>query len=307
MSSLGPRKISRDKGIVARMYTTMFLMGILYAAFALILLGSGVPVVFMAVLVGGMLVFQYFMSDRMILMATGAKKVTREQEPKLYEMVERLAQRAGMPMPKIAVIDSAIPNAFATGRDPKHALVAVTTGISQRLDDRELEAVLAHEMTHVVNRDMRVLAIASFFVTLASFMMQMFMWRMMFGGMFGGRRDGGGAGAIMAIFLVTIIVYILGSLLMRALSRYREYGADHGGAELTGDPGGLASALEKISGAVARIPSEDLRKLSMANAFMIIPALKSDNIARLLSTHPSVEDRVKRLREMEREMRYGLR
>ena len=210
-------------------------------------------------------------------------------------------------MPKIAVIDSAVPNAFATGRNPAHALVAVTTGIRQRLNDRELEAVLAHEITHVVNRDMRVLSIASFFVTLASFMMQMFMWRMMFGGMFGGRRDNGGAGAVMAIFLITIIVYILGSLLMRALSRYREYGADHGGAELCGDPGSLASALEKITGSVARIPSDDLRKLSTANAFMIIPALKGNKIASLLSTHPDLEDRVRRLREMESEMRYGVR
>lgn len=306
MSTLGPRKIARDKGLVSRMYTTMFLLGLLYAAFVLVLYRSGMSIGFIAVIVGIMLLVQYYMSDRIILWSTGAKKVTREQEPELYEMVERLARRAGMPMPKLAVVDSQVPNAFATGRNPKNALVAVTTGIRQRLTDRELEAVLAHELTHVINRDMRVLAIASFFVTVASFLMQMFMWRMMFGGMYGGRRDNQ-VGAIMMIFLVTIVVYILGTLLMRALSRYRELGADHGGAELTGDPGGLASALEKISGSMARIPDEDLRKVSTANAFMIIPALKGNNIARLLSTHPPLEERVARLRKMEREMRYGVR
>lgn len=306
MSTLGHRKIARDKGLVSRMYTTMFLLGLLYAAFVLVLYRSGMSIGVIAVIVGIMLMVQYYMSDRIILWSTGAKKVTREQEPELYEMVERLARRAGMPMPKLAVVDSQVPNAFATGRNPKNALVAVTTGIRQRLTDRELEAVLAHELTHVINRDMRVLAIASFFVTVASFLMQMFMWRMMFGGMYGGRRDNQ-IGAIMMIFLVTIVVYILGTLLMRALSRYRELGADHGGAELTGDPGGLASALEKISGLMARIPDEDLRKVSTANAFMIIPALKGNNIARLLSTHPPLEERVARLRKMEREMRYGMR
>jgi heat shock protein HtpX len=252
-----------------------------------------------------MLAFQYFMSEKLVLRATGAKEVTREQEPELYAMVERLAGTAGMPMPKLAIIDSPVPNAFATGRNPQNALVAVTTGIRQRLTDRELNAVLGHELAHVTNRDMRMMAIASFFVTMASFLMQMFMWRMMFGGMFGGQRNQGGA--IMGIFLVTILVYFIGSILMKSLSRYREYGADHGGAELTGDPGALASALEKISGSLAKIPSEDLRKLSTANAFMIIPALRGNGIGKLLSTHPAVEDRVARLRAMEREMMTGLR
>ncbi len=306
MSTLGRRRITRDKGIVMRMYTTMFLLGILYAIFVLVLLSAGVSIAFVGVIVGILLAFQYFMSDRIILWSTGAKQVTREQEPELYAIVERLAQRANMPMPKLAVVDTPVPNAFATGRDPKHALVAVTTGIRQRLNERELEGVLAHELSHVINRDMRVMAIASFFVTVASFMMQMFMWRMMFGGMYGGRRDGQ-AGAIFVIFLATIVVYILGTLLMRALSRYRELGADHGGAVLTGDPGALASALEKISGAIARIPSEDLRKVGTANAFMIIPAFKGGDIGRLLSTHPPLDERVRRLRTMENQMRYGVR
>jgi heat shock protein HtpX len=305
MATLGPHKLQRDKGLMGRMYMTMFLMGILYAAFTLILWSAGVGIIFVGIFAGVMLAFQYFMSDRLILAATGAKRVTREQEPELYAMVERLAQTAEMPMPKLAVIESPVPNAFATGRNPKNALVAVTTGIRQRLTERELNAVLGHELAHVTNRDMRMMAFASFFVTIASFLMQMFMWRMMFGGMFGGRRDSGGA--IMGIFLVTILVYLLGTLLMKALSRYREYGADHGGAELTGDPGALASALEKISGSMAQIPSEDLRRLSTANAFMIIPALKGGDIGRLLSTHPPVEERVARLRALEREITTGLR
>ena len=291
---------------MSRMYLTMFLMGILYAAFVLILWSSGVGIIFVGIIAGVVLAVQYFMSEKLVLRSTGAKEVTREQEPELYAMVERLAGTAGMPMPKLAIIDSPVPNAFATGRNPQNALVAVTTGIRQRLSDRELNAVLAHELAHVTNRDMRMMAIASFFVTVASFLMQMFMWRMMFGGMFGGNRGNQG-GAIMGIFLVTILVYFIGSILMKSLSRYREYGADHGGAELTGDPGALASALEKISGSLARIPSDDLRKLSTANAFMIIPALRGDKMGKLLSTHPAVEDRVARLRAMEREMTMGLR
>ena len=306
MAAMGPHRLSRDKGLMGRMYMTMFLMGILYAVFALILWSSGVGIVFIAVIAGVMMIAQYFMSEKLILRSTGAKEVTREQEPELFAMVERLAQTAEMPMPKLAVIDSPVPNAFATGRNPQNALVAVTTGIRQRLTDRELYAVLGHELAHVTNRDMRMMAIASFFVTVASFLMQMFMWRMMFGGMFGGRRDSQG-GAIIGIFLATILVYFIGSFLMKSLSRYREYGADHGGAELTGDPGALASALEKISGAMARIPSEDLRTLSTANAFMIIPALRGDTLGKLLSTHPPMEERVARLRALEREMTTGLR
>lgn len=301
MAIYGPRKLTRDKGLMPRMYLTMFLMGILYAAFVLILWSSGISIIFVGLIAGVILAVQYFMSEKLVLRSTGAKEVAREQEPELYAMVERLAGVAGMPMPKLAVIDSPVPNAFATGRNPQNALVVVTTGIRQRLTDRELNAVLAHELAHVTNRDMRMMAIASFFVTMASFLMQMFMWRMMFGG----QRNQGGA--IMGIFLVTILVYFIGSILMRSLSRYREYGADHGGAELTGDPGALASALEKISGSLARIPSDDLRKFSTANAFMIIPAMRGNGIGKLLSTHPAVEDRVARLRAMEREMTTGQR
>ena len=288
------------------MYFTMVMLGFLYAVFALFLLASGTPLIFIGGIVGVMLVVQYYMSDRLILMSTGAKQVSAEQEPALHRMIKTLADRYEMPMPKVAVIDTAIPNAFATGRNPKNALVAVTTGIQQRLSERELQAVIGHELAHVANRDMRVLAIANFLVTLTSFLMTMLFWNMLFGGM-GGRRSNGGGG-IMMVYLVTIVVYFIGQLLVLALTRYREYGADHTGAEISGDPGALADALEKISGTVAKLPDNDLRKLQTANAFLIIPAaLKGQGSMNLFSTHPPLQERIKRLRELEQRMRYGLR
>ena len=306
MSSTTTRKFHKDRGLVARMYFTMVMLGFLYAVFALFLLASGTPLYFIGGIVGVMLVVQYYMSDRLILMSTGAKQVSAEQEPVLHRMIKTLADRYEMPMPKVAVIDTAIPNAFATGRNPKNALVAVTTGIQQRLSERELQAVIGHELAHVANRDMRVLAIANFLVTLTSFLMTMLFWNMLFGGM-GGRRSNGGGG-IMMVYLVTIVVYFIGQLLVLALTRYREYGADHTGAEISGDPGALADALEKISGTVAKIPDKDLRKLQTANAFLIIPAaLKGQGSMNLFSTHPPLQERIKRLRELEQRMRYGLR
>ncbi len=288
------------------MYFTMFMLGMLYAVFALFLWQAGTAMIFIAPIIGIIVAVQYFMSDRLILMSTGAKKVTAEQEPELHRMIKTLADRYEMPTPKVAVIDTAIPNAFATGRNPKNALVAVTAGIQQRLSERELSAVIGHELAHVANRDMKVLAIANFLVTLTSFLMTMLFWNMLFGGM-GGRRSNNGGG-VMMVYLVTIVVYFIGQLLVLALTRYREYGADHTGAEISGDPGALADALEKISGTVANIPDKDLRKLQTANAFLIIPAaLKGEGSMNLFSTHPPLQERVKRLRELEQRMRYGLR
>ena len=286
------------------MYFTMFMLGILYGVFALFLMAVNFPIILIGVIVALLVGVQYFLSDRMIMWSTGAKQVDRSQEPELFAMVERVAMKADMPMPKVAVINSMVPNAFATGRNPKNALVAVTAGIRQRLSDRELEAVMAHEIAHVRNRDMRVLAVANFLVTITSFLMTMLFWNMLFGG-FGRRQQSGG---IMLVYLVTILVYFLGQLLVLALTRYREYGADHSGAEISGDPGALANALEKISGSMARIPDEDLRKLQTASAFMIIPAaLKGESAMNLFSTHPPVEDRIRRLRELERRARWGMR
>ena len=300
---LSGRKFKRDSGLVTRMYFTMFMLGILYGVFALFLMAVKFPIILIGVIVAVLVGVQYFLSDKMIMWSTGAKEVNRAQEPELFAMVERVATKAGMPMPKVAVIDSMVPNAFATGRNPKNALVAVTVGIRQRLSDRELEAVMAHEIAHVRNRDMRVLAVANFLVTVTSFLMTMLFWNMLFGG-FGRRQQSGG---IMLVYLVTILVYFLGQLLVLALTRYREYGADHSGAEISGDPGALANALEKISGSMARIPDEDLRKLQTASAFMIIPAaLKGESAMNLFSTHPPVEDRIRRLRELEKRARWGM-
>jgi heat shock protein HtpX len=289
------------------MYLTMLMLGVLYGIFAIILLQFRVPLVFIGVIVGLMVLVQYFLSDKLILWSTGAKEVSAAEEPALHQMVEQLARNAGMPKPKIAVIQSNVPNAFATGRNPNNALVAVTTGIRQRLTERELAGVLGHELAHVRNRDMRVLAIANFLVTMTSFLMTMLFWNMIFGGY--GRRDReGGAGAIMLLYLITVVVYFVGQLLVLALTRYREYGADHSGAEISGDPGALATALEKISGSMARIPAEDLRKLQTASAFLLIPAqLKSDDVVHLFSTHPPVEDRIRRLRELADRARFGMR
>ena len=288
------------------MYFTMVMLGVLYAVFALFLMAAGMQMIFIGGIVGVMVVVQYYMSDKLILMSTGAKEVTAEQQPALHKMIKLLADRYKMPMPRVAVIDTPIPNAFATGRNPKNALVAVTTGIQQRLSERELQAVIGHELAHVANRDMRVLALANFLVTITSFLMTMLFWNMLFGGM-GGRRNNNGGG-VMMVYLVTIIVYFIGQLLVLALTRYREYGADHTGSEISGDPGALADALEKISGTIANIPDKDLRKLQTANAFMIIPAaLKGEGSMNLFSTHPPVQERIKRLRELEQRMRYGLR
>ena len=287
------------------MYFTTVMLGFLYAIFALFLFSVGMPIYFVGGIVGIMVLVQYFMSDRLILASTGAKQVSESAAPELHKMIKLLADRYEMPMPKVAIIDTPIPNAFATGRNPKNALVAVTTGIQSRLNDRELQAVIGHELAHVANRDMRVLAIANFLVTLTSFLMTMLFWNMLFGGM-GGRRNNNGGG-VMMVYLVTLAVYFIGQLLVLALTRYREYGADHTGAEISGDPGGLADALEKISGTVANIPDKDLRKLQTANAFLIIPAaLKGEGSMHLFSTHPPVQERIKRLRELEQRMKYGL-
>ncbi len=305
MRATTTRKFHKDRGLVARMYFTLFMLGVLYAIFTLFLLAAGTPLMLVAPIVGMMVVVQYYMSDRLILMSTGAKEVSSEQAPKLHLMVKTLADRYQMPMPKVAIIDTAVPNAFATGRNPKNALVAVTVGIQQRLNERELQAVIGHELAHVANRDMRILAIANFLVTLTSFLMTMLFWNMLFGGM-GGRRNNGGG--MMMVYLVTILVYFVGQLLVLALTRYREFGADHTGAEISGDPGALADALEKISGTVAGIPDQDLRKLQTANAFLIIPAaLKGQGSMNLFSTHPPLEERVRRLRELEQRMQYGVR
>ena len=301
----------RDTELTFRMTFTVFLFGCLYIAFVGLLLIAGVPLFFVLAIAIVMAVVQYYSSDKLVLMATGARIVKRVEEPRLHAMVERLAAIADMPKPKhIAGMDTPVPNAFATGRNPSNAVVAVTTGLMRRLTDRELEAVLAHEMAHVKNRDVAVLTWVSIIVVAAGFLMQMLFWISLFGG-FGGNDDDHDAGQFMivmlAVYVGTILVYFLSQLLILSLSRYREYAADRGGAVMTGAPLQLASALAKISNDMYRIPEKDLRRVEHANAFFIIPKLKQSGGASLFASHPPVEARIERLRDMQCQMERGLR
>ena len=284
-----------DWGLRGRMVLTMFLLFALYIVFVGVLSVYFDRMLPALIVMGGFLFVQFFFSDKLALYSMGAKKVSEEEYPELHAMVSRLSQQADLPKPKVAVADSRIPNAFATGRSQKSSAVAVTTGLLRTLDRDELEGVLAHELAHVKNRDVAVMTIASFLSTLAFLVVR---WGWLFGG--GNRREGGGAPVIVAI-LLSLVVWIVSFLLIRALSRYREYAADRGGATITGKPSALASALLKISGRMDNVPREDLREQSEMNAFFIIP-IKRDFIGKLFSTHPSTEKRVERLRQLEREM-----
>ena len=295
-------KLNRDSKLVSRMYFTWFLLGILYAFFILILNAFGVQFGFIAFIVIIFGSVQYFMSDKMVLWSSGAKLIERQDDERLFQIVDEVSLLAGINPPKIAYMKSDIPNAFATGRNPKNSLVAVTKGLREKLNDNELKAVIAHEIAHIVNGDVKVLAIANFFVTLSSFLMQMFFWNMLFGGIGRSRENNGSGQAIFLLYIVTMIVYFLGQLLVLSLTRYREYGADHTGASLTGTPIHLASALEKISMSSIKVPSQDLRQFKTANAFMIIPALNGNDISKLMSTHPPVNDRIRKLKDLQKQL-----
>ncbi|MGA9775076.1 MAG: zinc metalloprotease HtpX [Candidatus Dormiibacterota bacterium] len=301
------RKLGTDVGLTARMFLTLFLLAVVYLAFVGVLLLLHTGVVTIVVVVAVLLAAQYYFSDRMVLAALHAQMVTPQQYPQLYDIVGRLAQLTGMPMPKVAVIPSPVPNALATGRNPKHSVVAVTTGILNQLEPKELEAVLAHEFSHVIHRDVKVMAMAGFFATVASLIVQSGMWFGMFGGFgYGGGGYGRGRGSdegqgMILIILVAAVVWAISFVLIRALSRYREYAADRGSAIITQEPSQLASALQKISGSMSRIPDRDLRQVQSANAFMIFPAIgaRKGSLAELFSTHPSLEHRLAKLSELE--------
>ena len=298
------RSIGRDRGLQLRMYFVMFNLALVYLFFIGAMFVLGVDLILIGVIAAVLLGVQYFFSDKLVLRSMGAKVVTPEEEPKLHAMVDRLVAQAEMPKPQIAVAYTDVPNAFATGRNPKNAVICVTSGIVQRLNDKELEGVLGHELTHVKNRDVTVITMASFFATLASMLSSMLMWMMLLGGL-GGRGRGGGSSmamAFLAAYVVSLLVYFLATLLILALSRYREYAADRGGALLTGEPSHLASGLMKITGSIARIPSEDLRKMGTANAFCIVASLKGESMAGLFASHPPVDKRVARLRRLAQEM-----
>ena len=291
----------RDGGLQARMMVVYALLGALYLFFMYVLLAAGVNFVFIMIVAGGMLLAQYYFSDKMVLASMGAHVVTPEQAPELHTMIGRLAQQMDLPMPKVAVMDTSMANAFATGRNPKNAVVCVTTGIMNQLDYAELEAVLAHEMSHVKNRDVQVITLASFFATIASFIMQ---WGMWFGMGMGGRdrEDRGGGLGFLGVYLASVLTWIVSFFLIRALSRYRELAADRGAAVVTGAPSNLMSALQKISYSMARIPDRDLREVGALNAFFIIPSFRGFSAGELFSTHPSLERRLEQLQELQRQM-----
>lgn len=300
------RNYGRDFELTFRMGFTMMMLAVVYVFFLGLLMFAGIPWEMVLIIAVAMAFFQYFMSDKLVLATTGAKEVTAEEEPRLHGMIERLAAIADMPKPKkIAVMETHVPNAFATGRNPQNAVIAVTRGLMSRLNERELEAVLGHELAHVKNRDVMVLTWASIIVIAAGFLLQMLFWLSLFGGFGGGgdRRDAGQLMIIMlAVYVGTTIVYFVSQMLIMTLSRYREFAADRGGAMITGAPLQLASALQKISNDMYRIPEKDLRQVEHASAFFIIPALKGNTIATLFSSHPAVEDRIERLQNMQRSM-----
>ena len=294
------RAYGRDTELSIRMFAVMFLLAAVYLFFLTVLWASGVSFIFIVVIAAVMLGVQYYFSDKMVLMAMRAKVVEPHQAPELHAMVERLCVMADLPKPRVAIADLPIPNAFATGRNPKHAVVCATTGLLDRLTPEEVEAVMGHELTHIKNRDVMVITIASFFAMIASFIVQSFFWMGLYGGY--GRRDRDSGSGLMLVYLVSLLVYVVSYLLIRTLSRYRELAADRGGAILTGAPANLASALVKISGTMARIPQKDLRQSEALSAFFIIPALKGGSLAGLFATHPSLEVRLERLQRLQREM-----
>jgi heat shock protein HtpX len=303
------RSFGRDRGLSLRMLFTSGLLGLLYVGFALILfylLHAGIAL--MVVIVVAMAFFQYYTSDKIALAASGAKIVSPEQAPDLHAMVERLCAMANLPKPRVAVVDSNVPNAFATGRNPKHAAVAVTTGLWHRLEPQEVESVLAHELSHVANRDVLVMTVASFFAMLAAMLTRwgLFfgMWGGGFGGGYGGNRNNQNnqVPIWLIVFLVSIVVYAISFILIRTISRYREYAADRGSAIITGAPENLMSALQKISSGITQIPQQDLREVAGMNAFFIIPTNWKTQMSEWMMDHPPLEKRLAALAEIAREM-----
>ena len=285
----------------------MFLLGLLYVVFVGVLVAIHISVVLIAIIAGGFFLFQFFGSDRIALYAMNGHIVTPEEAPELHAIIDRLCALSDTPKPKVAIAESDVPNAFATGRSQKRAVVCATTGILRRLDAEELEGVLAHEMSHVAHHDVVVMTIASFLGVLAGLLTRFAFYAGMFGG--GGRRndrEDNGAIMVVVIMLVSALVYAISFLLIRVLSRYRELAADRAGALLTGRPSALASALQKVTGAMGQIPTRDLRSAEAFNAFFFTPALANGfSLSSLFSTHPSLERRLQQLAAISRELGQG--
>ena len=301
------RSYGRDAGLTLRMILTGGMLGVLYVVFAVVLFYavhfSLAPVL---VIVIGMAALQYWTSDKLALAASGAKIVSAQEAPDLHAMVERLCAMADLPKPRIAVIPSDVPNAFATGRNPKHAAVAVTEGLWRRLEPREVEAVLAHELSHVANRDVLIMTVASFFAMVAALITRWGLYFGMFGGGYGGgRRDSNGNNQVpiwLIVFAVSILTYVISFILIRMISRYREYAADRGSALITGAPENLMSALQKIASGITQIPQQDLREVAGMNAFFIVPTNWRQQVGELFMDHPPMEKRLAALAQIAREM-----
>ena len=293
-----PKSFGRDTGLQARMLLTIFLLGLVYAILIAVLIAAGTGAITIAVIAAVLFGVQYFTSDKIALLSMGAHEVTPEQQPELHATIERLCVQANLPKPRVGVVQTPMPNAFAVGRSPSKATVCATTGLLELLSPAELEGVLAHELTHVQNRDVLVMTVASFFASIASFIVQMGFW---FGLGFDDRDDNGPG--IIVVILVSAVVYLVSFVLIQTLSRYREFAADRGSAILTGRPSALSSALLKISGAMDQIPQRDLRAASgELAAFYIFPPKAKQSVANLFSTHPPLEARLAALGRLEAQL-----
>jgi heat shock protein HtpX len=290
----------RDPGLQFRMMITLFLLGALYVVFVGVLIGAGVQGPVILLICGALALLQLTTSDKLAMHAMGAREVTPQEAPELHAMIERLCIQADLPKPKVAVAQTNMPNAFALGRSQKSATVCATTGIMNMLSPAELEGVMAHELSHVKNRDVMVMTIASFFASIAAMILQ---FGFLFGGG-GGQSDDDDSPGIFAIIIVSLIVYAVSYFLMMALSRYREFAADRGAALVTGRPSALASALRKISSGMDRLPQQDLRVANQLSAFYIAPPSKQ-SIMGLFATHPPMEQRIERLMAYERQLQTG--
>jgi heat shock protein HtpX len=289
------------------MLLTMFLLGLLYVALIGALIASGASGVTIAIVAVALFSFQLFASDKLALATMGARVVTPQEAPELHAIVERLCIQADLPKPRVAIMDANMPNAFATGRSQKSATICATSGLLRMLEPAELEGVIGHELTHVINRDVMVMTIASFFAMVSAVIIRFgFFFGMFGGGGFGGGRGGRGGQneeeAVLVVILVSVVVYAVSFVLLRTLSRYREYAADRGSAILTGRPSALASALIKISGTIERIPSNDLRSAEGMSAFFIVPARAKNSLMNIFADHPPLEKRLAALERLEAQL-----
>ncbi|MDQ3768477.1 MAG: zinc metalloprotease HtpX [Actinomycetota bacterium] len=297
MAPSSTQRFGRDRGLQARMLLTMFLLGAVYVVLVGALFAFGVGGVLILIIAGGLFAAQFFGSEALALRAMGVQQVSVQEAPELHAMVERLCLQADLPKPRLGIVQTEMPNAFAMGRSQKHSTVVVTTGIMDLLSPSELEGVMAHELSHIQSRDVMVMTVASFFASIAAMVMQ-------FGFFFGGGGDDEGPG-ILGLIAVSFVVYVVSFFLMQALSRYREFSADRGAAVMTGRPSALSSALMKIAGTMERIPQDDLRARSELKAFYIFPAGAKKSVFNLFSTHPPIEKRIEALSRIEAQLQAG--